>query len=123
MKLAKIIFRIAGTWGLLILTPMYFLLDRLGKDSPPPVTHAEFYYGFIGLALVWQVAFFLIASDPVRFRPIMVAAMLEKFVYVPTVLLLSRTWPISPGEWVGCGADFVLGVLFIVAYLKTPVQA
>ncbi len=61
---------------------MYFLLDKLGRQNHPPVTHPEFYYGFVGLALVWQIAFFIIASDPARYRPIMLAAIPEKFIFV-----------------------------------------
>jgi hypothetical protein len=120
MKSAKIIFRIAGVWGLLILTPMYFLSDKLGQQSPPALTHTEFYYGFIGSALVWQIAFFIIASDPLRYRPLMIAAILEKFVYVATILLLVRHAVMSSGEWLGCAADFVLGILFVITYVRTP---
>jgi len=33
------------------LTPLYFAYDWIGKQYPPAITHAHFYYGFIGLAL------------------------------------------------------------------------
>ncbi len=120
MQFAKIIFRVAGVWGFLILLPMYFLLDKLGEQNPPPVTHPEFYYGFVGLALVWQIAFFIIATDPVRFRPIMLAAIPEKFIFVITVLILAQHQSMSSGQWVGVTADFVLGTLFVIAYVRTP---
>jgi uncharacterized membrane protein YuzA (DUF378 family) len=120
MQFAKIIFRIAAVWGFLILLPMYFSVDKLSEQNPPPVTHTEFYYGFVGLALVWQIAFFLIATDPVRFRPIMLAAIPEKFIFVITVLILARHQAMSSGLWVGVVADFVLGVLFVIAYVRTP---
>jgi hypothetical protein len=47
MSFARITFRIAGIWGLLILTPLYFFFDRIGRDYPPPITHPDFYYGFL----------------------------------------------------------------------------
>src|SRR5581483_2072394 len=79
MRFARIVFRVAGIWGFVILTPIYFMYDRIGQQYPPPLTHPDFFYGFIGVALVWQVAFLIISTDPVRFRPMMIAAMLEKF--------------------------------------------
>jgi hypothetical protein len=120
MQFAKIIFRIAGVWGFLILLPMYFLLDKLSEQNPPAVTHSEFYYGFVGLALVWQIAFFIIATDPVRFRPIVLAAIPEKFIFVVTVLILARHQAVSSGQWIGVAADFLLGILFVIAYFRTP---
>ncbi len=120
MKFAKVVYVIAGIWGFLILGPMYFLLDKLGRQDPPAVTHPEFYYGFVGVALVWQVAFFIIATDPARFRPIIIATIFEKFVFVATTLILARHSPITGGQWLGCTADFLLGLLFILAYVKTP---
>jgi len=54
---AKIIFRIAGLWGVLTLTPLYLMFDRIGSQYPPAITHPDFYYGFVGLALAWQAAF------------------------------------------------------------------
>jgi hypothetical protein len=74
MWFASIVFLIAGVWGMLVLTPLYFMFDFVGRQYPPPVTHPDFYYGFIGVALAWQAAFLVIARDPVRLRPMMVPA-------------------------------------------------
>jgi len=71
LRFAKIVFRIAGVWGFVVLIPLYFLLDLIGRQYPPAITHPDFYYGFVGITLVWQVAFLVIANDPVRFRPMM----------------------------------------------------
>jgi len=49
MKFAKIVFWCAGIWGFLVLTPLYFLFDRLGRQDPPPITHPGLYYGFVGV--------------------------------------------------------------------------
>ena len=75
MKFAKSIFWIAAIWGFLMITPLYFMFDLIGKKDPPPITHPAFFYGFVGVALVWQIAFIFIARDPVRFRPFMIPAM------------------------------------------------
>ena len=53
----------------MITTPNYFLETRLGEDYPPAITHPEFFYGFVGTCLAWQLAYLLIATDPVRYRP------------------------------------------------------
>lgn len=78
MQFARRAFFLAGIYGVLVVGPMYFLEQRIGHDAPPPITHPEFFYGFVGVALAWQVAFFAIARDPVRLRPMMPFAVLEK---------------------------------------------
>jgi hypothetical protein len=42
MKFAKIVFWIAAIWGILVLTPLYFLYDTIGRQDPPPITHPGF---------------------------------------------------------------------------------
>src|SRR6185369_24928 len=116
---SKIVFRIAGLLGVVTLTPLYFMLDRIGSKYPPAITHPDFYYGFIGVALAWQAAFLMIASDPVRFRPFMMAAVLEKFIYVMSVSALYAQGRLQGGQLAVAGPDFALGILFIAAFLKT----
>jgi hypothetical protein len=122
-RFAKIVFWIAAIWGFLILTPLYFMFDLIGRQDPPPITHPGFYYGFVGAALVWQVAFLVIAADPVRFRPMMIAAVLEKFVYGITLFVLFSQKRLHPSDLVFGAVDMLLGILFIVAFLKTPAVA
>jgi hypothetical protein len=119
MKFAKIVFWGAGIWGLLVLTPLYFIYGQIGRQEPPPITHPGFYYGFTGVALAWQFAFFVIAGDPARFRAMMIPSVLEKLGFgVPTIILyLQRR--LSAGDLgLGC-VDLLLGVLFIIAFGAT----
>src|SRR5689334_2579535 len=89
MKFAKIVFWIAGIWGILVLSPLYFMFDLIGRQDPPAITHPGFFYGFVGAGLVWQIVFFVIATDPVRYRPLMTLSVLEKVSYaVPVVILV-----------------------------------
>ena len=88
MKFARIVFGLAAVYGILSLLPLYFLLDKVGRDAPPPVTHPEFYYGFLGVTFLWQLLFVLMAKDPLRYRPLMPIAILEKLVYVVPVVIL-----------------------------------
>src|ERR1041384_3861354 len=78
MKFARVVFLVAGIYGLLVLVPQFFLEARIGRDTPPPIPHPEFFYGFICVAVAWQVLFLVLSRDPVRYRPMMIPAMLEK---------------------------------------------
>lgn len=119
MKFAKIVFWIAAIWGFIALTPLYFLYDTIGRRYPPPITHPDFYYGFVGVALAFQVVFAIIGSDPVRFRPMMIPSMLEKFSYAGALIVLHLQGRLAASQLAFGGVDFLLGVLFITAYLRT----
>ena len=123
MKFAKITFRVAAIWGVLIITPLYFMFDLIGHRDPPPITHPAFFYGFVGVALAWQIAFFFIASDPVRYRPLMIPSMFEKFSYAAAVVTLVLQARTRSSDLLFAGTDFLLGVLFVAAYFKTPPRA
>jgi hypothetical protein len=122
MKFARIVFLVAGVWGLTIVTPLYFLFDFIGRSYPPAVTHPDIYYGFVGVTLVWQIAFLTIATNPSRYRPIMLAAILEKGVYVATMVALYLMGELQLGQFAVAWPDSVLGMLFIAAFIKTPDQ-
>jgi hypothetical protein len=122
MKFAKIVFRIAGIWGLLVITPLYFMFDLIGRNDPPPITHPGFFYGFAGLALSWQIAFLFIATDPARHRPLMIPSVLEKVTYGAAVIVLVLQNRTQPSDLVFAATDLLVGVLFVVAYFKTPAR-
>lgn len=119
MKFAKVVFWIAGIWGVLILTPLYFMFDLIGRQDPPAITHPGFYYGFVSVGLAWQVAFLFIARDPERFRLMMVPSVLEKFGYGATLLVLYLQSRIHPSDLVFGGVDVLLGLLFLLAFFRT----
>ena len=117
--LARRIFLVAGIYGVLAVIPQYFLEGRTGRDFPPPITHPEFYYGFVGVALAWQVVFFIVARDPLRFRLIMVPAVIEKLGFgVPAVILYLQGR--LAAAFLGFGIiDLILATLFLVAFRVT----
>ena len=119
MKFARYVFAAAGTIGILVLLPMYFLLERTGLDNPPPVSHPEFYYGFIGVALAFQLVFLTIASDPIKFRPLMLAGIVEKFGFVIPTFYLAWQGRVTGSIIGGAALDLLWGILFIASYLKT----
>jgi hypothetical protein len=119
MKFAKVVFWVAGIWGVLVITPLYFMFDLIGKQDPPAITHPGFYYGFVGTALAWQIAFLIIGANPVRLRPMMIPSVVEKFTFGVAVVALVVNGRMHRPDLVFAGTDLTLGVLFVVAYLRT----
>jgi hypothetical protein len=119
MKFAKIVFWIAFIWGVLVLTPLYFMFDVIGRQNPPAITHPGFYYGFVSVGLAWQFVFLVIARDPVRFRLMMIPSVIEKFGYGASLLVLYFQQRIHPSDLVFAGVDTLLGVLFLLAFFRT----
>jgi uncharacterized membrane protein YccC len=119
MKFAKIVFWMAGIWGFLVITPLYFIFNLIGQKDPPPITHPGFFYGFVGCALAWQVAFCFIATDPARYRPLMLPSVLEKATYAIAIVVLVLESRTRPSDLVFAGTDALLLILFVLAYFKT----
>ena len=88
MKTARLIFTIAGIYGLVVLTPFLFMEHMIAEATPGGLTHPEYYYGFLGAALAMQLVYLMIGRDPVRFRPLMPIGTLAKLVFFGTVLIL-----------------------------------
>jgi len=120
MKFAKILFWIAAIWGILILTPLYFMFGAISRQDPPPITHPAFYYGFVGAGLAWQFAFAVIARDPVRFRPMILPSIFEKFSYGVALITLYLQHRVHPSDLVFGAVDLLFGILFLAAWLQTP---
>ncbi|MFY9680255.1 MAG: hypothetical protein WA424_16055 [Candidatus Sulfotelmatobacter sp.] len=122
MRFAKIVFWIAGIWGVLVLTPLYFIFNVIGRNDPPPITHPAFYYGFVSVSLAFQLVFFVIAKHPVLLRPMMIPSMLEKFGYGATLFLLFLQDRLHPQDLALGGIDVLFGVLFLIAFFKTEAE-
>ncbi len=123
MKFAKVVVWIAAGWGFLVITPLFFMFDLIGKNDPPPITHPGFYYGFVTLCMAWQIAFVVIARDPVRLRPMMIPAVFEKYLYVIAAIVLFSQSRMKAPDMIFVVADAILGVLFVVAWVKTRAAA
>jgi hypothetical protein len=119
MKFAKIVFWLAGIWGVLILTPLYFMFEMIGRNDPPSITHPAFYYGFASVGLAFQIVFFVVAQDPVRLRPMMIPSALEKFGYGATLSVLYLQHRLHPQDLALGAVDVLFGLLFVAAFFKT----
>lgn len=120
MKFAKRVFGVAGIYGVLVLLPQYFLEGKVSADNPPAITHPEYFYGFIGVGLAWQILFLAIARDPVRYRLAMLPGILEKLTFsgATTVLYLQRRLALQ--VFIFGLVDLALAALFIIAFIVTP---
>lgn len=119
-RLASRIYRVAAIYGILAMAPQYLLERQVGIDYPPAITHPEYFYGFAGLALVWQFAFLVIAQDPQRYRPLMPITWLEKLSFGGATIVLAALGRIPTAVLVFGLIDLLLGALFVLAWFKTP---
>lgn len=119
MIFARRVFTAAGAYGLLALIPQYFLEGRNGRDWPPEITHPEYYYGFVGVALAWQIAFFVIADDPIRYRLVMIPAAVEKLAFGIAVAVLFWMDRANPAIFGAALVDVLFAVLFAVAFVRS----
>ena len=118
MKFARSIYLVSGLYGLLMLVPQYFLESRNGMNFPPVINHPEYYYGFIGVAVAWQIGFLIISRDVERYGPLMIATVIEKYSYGFAVVVLYGQGRVEGLILLTGLIDLVLGTLFAVAYKR-----
>ena len=111
-KFARTVFRGAAIYGVAVLTPMYALAA--------PADRPDTYYGFIGCALVFQWAFWIIGGDPVRYRSLMLPAIAEKVVYAIPALWLAAEGRAPVIVVPFAIIDLLLGTAFFIAHRRTP---
>jgi hypothetical protein len=119
MRFAKIVFLISGIYGLLILAPIYFMEDTIGRQTPPPITHPEYFYGFLGAGLAWQVVFLVVSSDPERYRALILPSVLEKVSYGIALVVLYSQHRLPLSVLAVGSVDWIFAFLFLGAYIAT----
>ncbi len=77
------------------------------EDSPPG--------DFLGR----QVVYLIIATDPVRYRPLMLTGVLAKGSYATAVAILFLQGRVAAPMATSALFDLTLAVLFALAYVKT----
>jgi len=120
MKFAKYTFLVAGIYGLLALVPQYFLEAKIGNDTPPAITHPEFFYGFIGVAIAFQLVFLVISHNPQKYRILILPSIVEKFSFAIPVTILFINGHLNTQMFAAGLLDAVLGLLFVVCWFKIP---
>jgi hypothetical protein len=108
----RIVFALAGILGLGFLVPLY---QQPGSFS---------YYGLLGAVAAWQMLLLMIAWRPVELRLAMIPAVLEKLLWVITLVVLYRRGVLKDVELATNTIPHgLLAVLFVVAYFRTSVRA
>lgn len=123
MKFSKYVFIAAGIYGLIITAPMYFSEAKFNLNDPPVLTHPEYFYGFVGVVIAWQLAFLLIARDPYRYRLMMIPAVIEKLSYGLAVIFLFSLERVTKVPLTFAVIDLALAVLFTIAFIKSKPTA
>ena len=118
-RFARRVFTGAGIYGIACIVPMYGLERYLGEQYPPPITHPEFFYGFAGVTLAWQLVFLVMGGNPVRYRPLMLPAIVEKLGWGVAVSVLVTGGRTSPAMLPPAFIDLALAVLFALSYVRT----
>jgi hypothetical protein len=117
---ARWLFRGAAIYGLVILLPLYFLEQQVAAPAAL-LDHPIYYYGFVGAAAAWQLVYWTIGSDPVRYRAFMPLSVIAKLgFWIPSLILwLNGRAPTS--TFVVTNVDLILGIAFSFAWrtLKT----
>ena len=119
MKFTRYAFGLASAYGILVVVPLFFSEQRLGIDYPPPITHAEYFYSFAAVTLVWQFLFVAVAVKPLRYRGVIPFCILEKLGMVPAFIIMFPQGRF-PLLWVPLMVvDLAFGAAFAVALFKT----
>jgi hypothetical protein len=118
------VFLAAGVVGLAEILPLYFSEAKIGLTDPPPVTHPEFYYGFLGVVIAWQIVFIIISRDPARYRPLFPAIFLEKLLYPVAAFWLYGIGRLHGGGMlIGGVIDLIWLALFTTAWIRTGARS
>lgn len=122
-KFARRVFFWSGVYGIVVLAPQYLIELGFGPSQVAEITRPEHFYGFVGIALAWQMVFLIIARDVRRYRLLMLPAILEKLAFGLPVLLLFAAGRVGTDVLVfGC-LDLVLGTLFLLSFVRTGVTS
>lgn len=119
MIFAKRVFQVAGVYGLIVVALGYAAYFYGGEQFSVFTDRPEIVHGFFLVTFAWQIAFLIIATDPIRYRLLMLAAMLEKFPFTLAVLALYAFGSVGTATLIFGLIDGVLGVLFSIAYVVT----
>lgn len=118
IRAAQRIFSIAAIYGVIVLLPMYFAEPMMAKAGRP-VTHPELLYGFVGAALAFQLVYWTIGRDPLRFRPLMPIAVIAKWSFGIPVAILFAAGRVDLVTFALSSIDLAIAILFLVAWRIT----
>ena len=122
MHFARWTFRVAGIYGLILLTPFYFLEHAIAVATVP-ISHPEYFYGFVGAALAAQLLLLLISIDPRHYRPAMPVAIVSKLSFGIPAWILWLQGRVTGSVTFLATVDLLWAVLFTIAFVVTKERA
>jgi hypothetical protein len=122
IRFARRLFLFAGIYGVIVVAPLFFLEKQIGEFDPPALTHPEFYYGFVCVTLAWQFVYLMLAREPVRYRPVLLPALMGKAGFGLAVFMLFAQGRVTLANVYLPGVDLALAGLFLWAYLGLKPQ-
>lgn len=104
---------------ILVTLPLLAAEKQIAIQFPPPLTHVEYFYGFVLIVMAWQVAFLVIAGNPLQYRALMPVTILEKIPYAVAVAALLVQGRVARMMLVFGFVDSVWAIMFFAAYVQT----
>jgi hypothetical protein len=120
-KIARNIFRISGAYGILILAPQLFR-ESAFSASGAALDHPEFFYGFFLVSLAFQMIIIIISTDPLTYRPMMLAGFIEKGGHFSSCIFLFFRHRLATDMLIASSPDGLMLCLFIYCYIITSKQ-
>jgi hypothetical protein len=115
VRVVRWLFRGAAIYGLILLLPLYFHETTAAAPAARLIA-PEFFYGFIGAAGSFQLIYWLIGGDPVRYRPLMPVAVIAKLSFwIPVAILWATGRTATSTFAITCG-DLILAIAFFAAW-------
>lgn len=109
-KFASRVYFWAAVYGIPVLALAYFQ----AVPDPWHLTHL----GFVGIALVFQGVFLVIARDPRRFEPLMPVTVFEKLSFGVPAVVFFLSGQAEAVTAVLAAIDLSLALLFLVAWWR-----
>lgn len=98
--------------------PTVLLRGDAETDTGTPLTHPDFYYGFVSVVISWQVAFLIVSRDPLRYRLLLPALLLKKLLYPAATYVLYAQGRVQRSTFAVASVDFVWLVLFVAVWVQ-----
>jgi hypothetical protein len=117
IKFAQRLFLAVGIYGIVVIGPLLFLEQTLSERYPPAITHPELYYGIVWVTLAWQVAYLVMSRDPLRYRPLVIPAVVGKAGFAISVFVLFAQDRVNAMSVVPAAIDSAVAALFVWAFL------
>ncbi|THD35996.1 MAG: hypothetical protein E7773_08610 [Sphingomonas sp.] len=111
------LFRGAAIYGAILLLPVYFLEGRVAAPAVR-LSAPEYFYGFVGAALSFQILYWIVGGAPRKYHALMLLGVVAKLSFwIPTAILWGMGRTATSTFALVCG-DLVLAIAFFVAWMS-----